>query len=179
MDQHRLPNRRSIRARDYDYAQNGAYFVTICVAQRLCLFGDVTDGEMRYTTIGQVVESAWQNLPHHTPGLILDALVVMPNHLHGIVILPGAPSTNMLRENMPRGPQRRSLGAVVGGFKSAVSRQVSADNLSLIRPLWQRNYYERIIRNDRELDSIRRYIEANPARWADDPDHPRFRTQRM
>jgi putative transposase len=177
MDHLRLPNRRSMRVRDYDYAQNGAYFVTICVAQRLCVFGEIVEGVMHCSSIGQVVESAWQELPLHTSGLILDAWVVMPNHLHGIVILPGAPATNSLHEDMPRGPRPRSLGTVIGGFKSAVSRRVSTGDLSPVRPLWQRNYYERIIRNDRELNATRRYIEANPALWADDPDHPQFRSQ--
>lgn len=174
MDRHRLPNRRSIRLRDYDYAKNGAYFVTVCVTQRLCVFGSIEDGVMCCSPVGQVVEAAWQDLPHHTPGLILDAWVVMPNHLHGIVILPGDQAINSLRENVPRGPKPRSLGAVIGGFKSAVSREIAAKRLSLVRPLWQRNYYERIVRNDRELDATRRYIESNPLRWADDPDHPRF-----
>jgi putative transposase len=179
MEQPRLPNRSSIRLTDYDYAQNGAYFVTICAAQRLCLFGDIADGVMRCSAVGQVVESAWQDLPHHTPGLTLDAWVIMPNHVHGIMILPGAPATGWLSENKLRGPRPQSLGTVIGGLKSAVSRQVSAGNLSLVRPLWQRNYYERIIRNDREFDAIRRYIESNPARWADDPDHPGYRPQRV
>ena len=177
MGRHKLPNRRSIRLRDYDYGQNGAYFVTICVAQRLCLLGDIMDGVMRCSTVGEVVESAWNDLPNHTPGLILDTWVVMPNHLHGIVILPGDPLLEPLSQTISRGIKPGSLGAVVGSFKSAVSRQVSAGNLSHVRPLWQRNYFERIIRNDRELDATRRYIEANPARWAEDPDHPSYRQQ--
>jgi putative transposase len=174
MGQHQLPNRRSMRLRDYDYAQNGAYFITVCVAQRLCLFGDITHGVMCCSTVGEVVESAWNDLPNHTPGLILDTWVVMPNHLHGIVILPGEPLPEALSQTISRGMKPGSLGAVVGSFKSAVSRQVSADNLSLVRPLWQRNYFERIIRNDREFDATRRYIESNPARWAEDPDHPSY-----
>ena len=178
MDQHRLPNRRSIRLQDYDYAQNGAYFVTICTNQRLCVLGDIRDGVMRCSTVGQVVEAAWQDLPHHTPGLILDAWVVMPNHLHGIVILPGKSMSETLSQTIPRGPKPGSLGAVLGGFKSAVSRRVSASDLSLVRPLWQRNYYDRIIRDNRELGATQKYIETNPARWDDDPNHPRYHPPR-
>ena len=174
MGQHRLPNRRSIRLRDYDYVQNSAYFVTLCVAQRLCLFGDITDRVMRCSSVGEVVESAWNDLPNHTPRLILDAWVIMPNHLHGIVIFPGDPKAENLAQTMPRGLKPGSLGAVVGGFKSAVSREVAVKNLSLIKPFWQRNYYERIIRNDREFNATRKYIESNPVRWDDDPDHPRL-----
>ena len=77
---------------------------------------------------------------------------------------------------MPRGPKPGSLGALVGGFKSAVSRHVSAGNLALVRPLWQRSYYERVIRNDTELKATRDYIETNPARWDTDPDNPRYRS---
>jgi putative transposase len=148
--------------------------VTVCVAQRLCLFGDITDGAMRFSSLGKVAESAWRDLPNHTPGLILDAWVIMPNHLHGIVILPGDPQPENLGKTMIRGSKRGSLGAIVGGFKSAVSREVAVKNLSLIKPMWQRNYYERIIRNDRELDAARNYIDANPICWDDDPDHPRL-----
>jgi REP element-mobilizing transposase RayT len=172
MGQHGLPNRRSIRLRGYDYAQNNAYFVTVCLAQRLCLFGDITDGVVRSSTIGEVVASAWSDLPNHTPGLILDTWVIMPNHVHGIVILPGEPLPENLGQTILRGPKPGSLGTVVGGFKSAVSREVAVKQLSLIKPFWQRNYYERIIRNDRELDATRKYIESNPVRWDDDPDHP-------
>ena len=176
MGQPCLPNRRSIRLRGYDYAQNGAYFVTVRVAQRLCLLGDISDGVMRCSTAGEIVASAWSNLPNHAPGLILDAWVIMPNHLHGIVILPGDPQPGNPSQTMPRGPKPGSLGALVGGFKSAVSRHASADNLALVRPLWQRNYYERVIRNDTELKATRDYIETNPARWDTDPDNPRYRS---
>ncbi|MFN8593521.1 MAG: transposase [Thermomicrobiales bacterium] len=103
---------------------------------------------------------------------MLDAWVVMPNHLHGIVVLMGDAHTRPTIGITPRGPARASLGAVIGGFKSAVSRQVTAERLTLVQPIWQRNYYERIIRNDRELAAIRQYIADNPARWESDPEHP-------
>lgn len=98
----------------------------------------------------------------------------MPNHCHGIVILPGSAETAQVEGRIPGGPAPSSLGAVVGGFKSAVSREVAARDLTLVKPIWQRNYYERIVRNDRELEAIRAYIATNPQRWQDDPDHPRF-----
>lgn len=174
MDRTRLPNRQSIRLREFNYAQNGAYFVTICATQHLRLFGEIADGEIHLSQVGHVANSRWQDLPNHTPGLILDLWVVMPNHLHGIIVLPGSVVANAPGNQHPRGPKPGSLGAVIGGFKSAVSREVTAKNLSLVRPLWQRNYHERVIRNDRELDAIRKYIRDNPARWDSDPDHPRL-----
>ena len=170
----RLPNRQSIRLREFDYSQNGAYFVTLCVTQRLCILGNVEDGEIHLSPVGQVARTRWKDLPEHTPGLTLDVWVVMPNHLHGIIVLPGSTLTGVPGNNQSRGPKPGSLGSVIGGFKSAVSRDVAAKHLSLVRPLWQRNYYERVIRNDRELDAIRRYIAENPLHWYDDPDHPRL-----
>ena len=98
----------------------------------------------------------------------------MPNYLHGIIVLPGSAVTGVPGANLLPGPKPGSLGAIIGGFKSAVSREIAANYLSPVRPLWQRNYYERAIRNDQELDAIRRYIADNPFRWDDDPDHPRL-----
>jgi REP element-mobilizing transposase RayT len=174
MDRARVPNRRSIRLREFDYSQDGAYFITICTARRLCLFGDIQDGEVRLSPVGQVATLRWQDLPRHTLGLTLDVWVVTPNHLHGIIVLPGSPVTGVPGANLLPGPKPGSLEAAIGGFKSAVSREIAANHLSPVRPLWQRNYYERVIRNDQELDAIRRYIAENPLRWDDDPDHPRL-----
>jgi hypothetical protein len=103
----------------------------------------------------------------------------MPNHLHGIIVLLGSAVTGAQGANLPPGPKPGSLGTTIGGFKSAVSRGIAASHLSLIGPLWQRNYYERVIRNDQELDAIRRYITDNPFRWDDDPDHPRLHSLTM
>ena len=111
MDRTRLPNRQSIRLRDFDYSQNGAYFVTLCTARRLCLLGNIEDGDVRLSPVGQVVRSLWQDLPRHTPGLTIDAWVVMPNHLHGIVVLSGSTVTGAPGANLLSGPRPGSLGA--------------------------------------------------------------------
>src|SRR4051794_33458773 len=174
-----MPQRRSIRLRDYDYTRNGAYFVTVCTNNRLCLFGEIEDGVVRLSPIGQVADTAWSELPQHTPDLMLDVWVVMPNHLHGILVLPGSIARHSTSTKVPQGPNAGSLGAVIGGFKSAVSRTVKMANLSPDRPLWQRNYFERIIRDDRELDATRSYIDTNPIRWDADPDHPRYYPHRL
>ena len=120
-----LPNRRSIRLRDYDYTQQGAYFITICTMQRLCLFGEIVDGEVQLSPVGYVADARWQDLPNHTPRLTLDAWVVMPNHLHGVLILPGTAAPAPATADHP-GPAAGSLGRIIGGFKSAVSREVAA-----------------------------------------------------
>lgn len=128
-------------------------------------------GEVRHSPVGKIVNSRWQDLPAHMPGLRLDLWVVMPNHVHGIVVLPGF-NPEHASDDSPHGPCPGSLGAVIGGFKSTVSREVAANNLSMVRPLWQRNYFERIIRNDREFAAIQRHIVENPRRWDNDPEHP-------
>jgi REP element-mobilizing transposase RayT len=171
MDHRQWPDRRSIRLREFDYTQNAAYFVTVCAAQRRCLFGEIVEGEVLLSPVGKVVNTIWQEGPSHFPGLVLNEWVVMPNHFHGIIVLPGTAASDEPGADQPRRIQPRSLGVVIGGFKSAVSRRVAADDFAPIQPIWQRNYYERVIRNDRELDAIRQYIAANPAQWENDPEY--------
>src|SRR3954451_2865416 len=109
MDRVRLPNRQSIRLPEFDYSQNGAYFVTICTARRLCLLGDIRDGEVRLSPVFQVARLHWQDRPRHTLGLTIDAWVVMPNHLHGIIVLPGSAVPAMPGASLLPGPKPGSL----------------------------------------------------------------------
>lgn len=166
-----MPRRRSMRLQRFDYAENAAYFVTICAAERRCLFGEIEAGVTRLSAIGRMVEEAWRETAAHRPGVIPDTWVVMPNHFHGIVVLPGI-TKSASGTVLPSGPARNSLGAVIGEFKTAASREVIEFRLLSKGPLWQRGYHDHIIRHDRELDAVRKYILDNPARWADDPDHP-------
>jgi len=208
-------HRRSIRWRDYDYAQGGAYLVTICAYQRECLFGAITpDGEMALNEYGEIVAACWNAIPAHFPNVDLDAWVIMPNHLHGIIVivddppvvgathaprlpvvgathaspLPGSPvpgspvpglpvpaspgSASNTHSGQPWGPKHGSLGAIVGSFKSAASKQINILRDTPGAPVWLRNYYETVIRNAGMLDSRRRYIETNPARWTMDENYP-------
>jgi REP element-mobilizing transposase RayT len=153
-------DRRSIRLRDFDYGAAGAYFVTLCTVDRACLFGTITGGEMCLNTLGALVEAAWQDTPRLRPNIALDACVVMPNHLHGIVIIETETDAGAGGGVQLRSPAR-TIGAVVRGFKAATTRQADT-------PLWQRNYYEHVIRDDRDLDRIRQYIANNPAAWDHD-----------
>jgi putative transposase len=162
-------HRRSLRLTGYDYAQSGAYFVTICTQNRACVFGCVDDGDMRLNEAGRMVRSVWQALPDRFPGMELDAFVIMPNHVHGIVAFVGAglalPGDKGAASSAP------TLGDVVRAFKSLSAIRVNC----LLRrsgSLWQRNYYEHVIRNERELDRIREYIATNPLRWALDRENP-------
>ena len=171
---------------NYDYAQPGAYFVTICAQNRECVFGEVVQGQMILDGPGQMLESVWRQLPQCYPGVEVDAFAIMPNHVHGIVVLVGAglvgvgPRACPERPGQPQGVAPTpaiSLPDVVHRFKSLTTakygRGVHNDGW---RPfpgrLWQRNYYEHIMRNENELNRVRQYIVDNPAGWEEDPENP-------
>ena len=148
-------DRHSLRLPHYDYGAAGGYFVTIVAANRLCLFTAPHPQS--------IVERAWLGIPRSFPHATLDAWVVMPNHLHGIVVLTRRTSAAGFAG---------SLGAIVGNFKSITARRLNRIRRTPEVPVWQRNYYERVIRNENELERIRAYIAANPLRWALDRENP-------
>ena len=164
-------DRPSIRLKGYDYAEPGAYFVTVCSRDHACLFGHVVNGEMHLNEAGLIVRSVWDELPDRFPGMESDAFVVMPNHIHGIIAFVGAGLA--LPTGKGAASSARTLADVVRAFKSLSAIQV---NRRLMRSgsLWQRNYYEHVARNEQELMAIREYIQANPARWDDDENNPAF-----
>ena len=186
--------RHSIRLRGFDYAQDGAYFVTVCVRNRECLLGQVTGGEMRLSEAGRIVQAVWRELPRHYPHVRLDAWVVMPNHVHGIVVLTsadaggvndgdGVASTRVgLSASVGAGfkpaptgddgAPRHALPEVVRAFKTFSARHINALQGTQGTSFWQRNYYEHVIRNETALNRIRQYIMDNPTRWDDDPENP-------
>ncbi len=169
------PNRRTIRLKDYDYAQPGAYFVTICTQDRACLFGDVMDYTMKLNAAG-LVTTLWNEVPARFANVDLDMFVVMPNHIHGILLYPddGPVMADCTRATTRVAP---TIGQVVGAFKSLSTveyvRNVNANGWPAFHSrLWQRNYYEHVIRDEADLDRIRRYIDENPARWEFDDENP-------
>ena len=149
------PERRRTRLAAYDYAEQGAYFVTVCARDRACVFGSVVGDRIRPSELGVVVLECWRAISGHFPDVELDAFVVMPNHVHGVVILT-------------RAGRARPLPTVIGSFKAAVSRQAG-------RPVWQRSFHDRIIRGDDELRALRRYVAENPLKWAVDHENPEMR----
>ena len=166
-------HRRSIRLPDHDYRSPDAYFITICTHEGEPLFGEVVDGEMRLSEWGQVVSHYWMQIPEHSAHVELDAWVVMPNHLHGILVITdpaGAQHAALLlpRTNVHPG----SLGAIVRSFKSAATRRINRMRDTPGTLVWQRNYYEHIIRTDAALEGIREYIQSNPIPWSEDRLHP-------
>jgi putative transposase len=183
-------SRRSLRLPDYDYSQPGAYFVTLVTYQLEHLFGDFTDGEMRQNIAGKIVWEVWQSLPSRYPNISLDEAVVMPNHFHGIVIIEENPVVDavaaihvaihvaaihelpLLPLPLPRLTRRRMLiPLVVGYFKMNSAKRINIllDNSGV--PIWQRNYYERIVRNDQAYNAIRQYIHSNPVSWNTDEEN--------
>jgi REP element-mobilizing transposase RayT len=167
-DKHR---RRSIRLRGYDYGRAGAYFVTLCAHDRASLFGEIVDGVMRLNDLGRVVDSEWLKTPRMRPQVELDEYIVMPNHFHAILVV-----VDMGRGVLPYAPTLRSpsrtVGAIVRGFKSAVTKRINQIRRTPGLPVWQRNYYEHVIRNEGELTRIREYIVDNPSQWALDRENP-------
>ena len=225
-------HRRSLRLRGYDYTQAGAYFVTIVIQDRACLFGDVVDGHMRLNDAGRMVAAEWDALCARFMNIGQDAFVVMPNHIHGVIVITGTTGTDGstvgaalvrarsgtvgrtagaivgaplvgarsttgnettgatvgaplvgARSTGATGASRATtrvaptLGKIVGAFKSlttvAYTRGVKTHGWSPFRGrLWQRNYFEHIVRNEESLHRIRQYIADNPAHWTDDPENP-------
>jgi putative transposase len=174
-------HRRSIRLSQYDYSQPGAYFITMVTHGRECLFGKIVHGEMQLSAMGQIAEEHWRLIPEHFPHVALGAYVIMPDHVHGIIVIrengqatnssPAVRATQWVATTataLPNGPKRGSIGAIIGSYKMSVTRRVQREwNVSGV---WQRNYYEHIIRNEAEHSRIHAYIEANPARWGMDKE---------
>ena len=193
-------HRRSIRLKGYDYTQAGVYFVTIVTQNRACLFGDIVAGEVRLNAFGQVVAETWQWLATQYGYVELDEWVVMPNHLHGIIIITGtgdgrpadgggvgggsrtAPTVigatgggggvgggsrtapTVIASTAPM-VKRKPLGRLIGAFKTVSTKRINEYRGTPGVVVWQRNYYEHIIRDECSLNRIREYIAANPLRW--------------
>jgi len=186
-------HRRSIRLPGYDYTQSGMYFVTLCTHDRGRLFGEIIDEQMHLNAWGQIVTAEWERTPQVRPYITLDAYVVMPNHLHGIIIIndtgasvvgasgpdaptaahkpstapPDAPTQTPPNAN-PKGPAKGSIGAIIAQFKRQTTVAINRQRDTPAAPVWQRNYYEHIIRDENSFNTVRLYVETNPAQWIED-----------
>jgi len=175
-------HRRSIRLKGYDYSQPGVYFITIVAYQRECLFGEFVDGKMQLNEYGKIVQKWWNEILNHFPNVETIAFVIMPNHIHGIILIMAdrrgtVPVPNPQDNLQPGGetpPLRMpTLGQVVAYFKYQSTKEMNLlEGTGTITKFWQRNYYERVIRNEREMQNIWDYIETNPLHWADDDENP-------
>ena len=170
----KIHHRRSIRLKHYDYSGNGYYFVTICTKNFQCWLGDVVNGKMKLSNIGEIVKKCWMETPQHFDNVFLDVFVVMPNHFHGIVVIENecnAPCRGVAC-NAPTNvsPKPKSLPTIIRSFKSAVTNWCNKHDFSHFQ--WHRNYYEHVIRTEHELNSIREYIINNPLQWESDENNP-------
>lgn len=177
-------HRRSIRLKGYDYSSAGAYFITLCTFQRQCLFGQIIDGTMQLNEFGKIVAAEWLQSSTIRQEIDFDRWVIMPNHLHGIVLidpihpmgshgrvgangrLPLRCTDHSQRVVPPMKP--RSLSSFIAGFKSATTKRINIARNLPRTPVWQRNYYDHIIRSEKSLRYIQQYIQNNPATWQDD-----------
>ncbi len=177
------PRRVSPRLLGFDYSQEGAYFVTIAVKGRQYLFGDIVDNEMNLNEFGKIVGASWDDLScHFHPALNLDAFRVMPNHVPGIIIITrekgfGFPLGSSIETGGETPPLQKppALGEILGYYKYQSAVRINALRNSVGTSIWQRGYYEHVIRDDRSLNRIREYIAGNPQRWRLDRENPRSR----
>ena len=168
-------HRCSVRLKEYDYSQPGAYFVTVCTRNRESLFGEISNGSMKLNNFGKIAQECSEDLPNHSLSVRIDTFVVMPNHVHAIVFLANdgggtacrAPTLEQFGKPIPG-----TLGTIRRSLKAAVSRQINQLLHTPGLPIWQRNYYEHVIRKEESLDDIRQYIIENPLRWTEDEENP-------
>jgi len=172
--------RRSIRLKDFDYSQSGGYFITIVTYQRECLFGEIVDGEMRISPFGKIAHDEWFKTKELRSNVELweDEFVIMPNHIHGIVWIKSNDNIGAERRSAPTRPRvvSGSLGAIIRAYKSAVTFAINEMRATRGVPVWQRNYYEHIVRNQNELEQIYKYIQFNPIQWAKDEENPEWQS---
>ena len=200
-----IHHRRSIRLKDYDYSDAGAYFVTVCAWRKENMFGKISEGKISYSDVGEIISHIWRNLPDRFASIELDEFVIMPNHIHGIIVLnvgaglalPGTRPDSPPSRTCEIKPKRKgaassaptknnltnpdainhapTLGDIMRTFKSVSTIAVNRHFDRRGYPLWQRNYYEHIIRNESELHPIREYIRYNPLKWDEDEENPSCR----
>lgn len=155
-----LPERKPLRLPGYDYSLPGTYYVTIVTFNRLCLFGYISDTQMCLNPIGKMLENQWLHLPKRFANLEIDEFVIMPNHFHGVITL--------LNDASPT----PTLATIIRAFKSSTTYRWHLIRSGGEGPLWQRNYYEHIIRSEQDLDRARQYIRSNPTAWEQDKERP-------
>lgn len=169
-------HRRSVRIKGYDYSAPGAYFVTICTGNRECFFGEIVNGRMHLSVIGATAELCWREIPNHFPHVNLDAFIVMPNHVHGILNWYGESGRGLINQTPADAKwimmknNAVPLGKIVRHYKARTTKKIHDSGFPEF--LWQRNYHEHIIRNEKELSRIQEYIICNPLQSASDEENP-------
>lgn len=163
----------SARLRNWDYSANGYYYITICTKDRIHYFGDIVNDKMVLSKIGNMAYQYWQEIPNHFPFVRLDEFVIMPNHVHGIVIIDNVTveTQNLASLQMPSsscakfGRQSKNIASIIRGFKIGVTKYATNNNIPF---KWQPRFYDHVIRNEKELENTRNYIFNNPQKWIED-----------
>jgi len=185
-----IHHRRSIRLKGYDYSQSGIYFVTICLKDAECLLGEVKNNQMTLNPAGKMIESEWRKIPEKYPFVDIDEFIVMPNHMHGLISIKNKRRGEVISplkinnndkislkgtENVPLHKQSKhpSLGQIIAYFKYKTTKSINIMCDTPCVKLWQRNYYEHIIRNENGYNRIRNYIIQNPSKWNEDKYNPK------
>jgi putative transposase len=166
VSQNIFPQRHNLRLTNYDYSLQGSYFITICTSDKQCLFGQIVDSKVKLNPFGIIVESVWKEIPLHYPDINNDVFIVMPNHIHGIITIHEGK-----RAGSKPAPTR-PLSEIVRAFKTYSSRGINELRHSQGVSVWQRNYYEHVIRNENDYHEIGEYIYYNPAKWETDSENP-------
>jgi len=170
-------HRKSIRLPEYDYSQEGAYYITVCTHGRSCLFGKIVNSRMELNGYGEIADQSWRGIPQHFTNVLLGEYIIMPNHIHGTIIIIEPSSGTRHAVSLPSGPsfgkpRAGSLSTIVRSYKSAVTRQINVVRAKNEPAIWQSRFYEHIIRNEKSYNKIRRYILDNPLYWFQDDENP-------
>ncbi len=166
-----IHHRRSIRIKEYNYSQEGLYFITICTFNHACLFGYIDNVDMVLTEYGKIAHNEWLLTEELRKNIVLQEFVIMPNHIHGIIEI----NDSTRRGTMPRAPTEQfgkptsnTIPTIVRGFKSTVTKQINSIRNIPGQSVWQRSYYEHVIRNEKSYNRITEYIRYNPEKWLQD-----------
>ena len=160
-------NRKTIRLRNYDYSKPGAYFVTMCVLDRTCIFGEIKNNKMHLNEFGEILNSTWNDLPNHIENIVLDEFIIMPNHVHGIIIIQET------KEPADSGTKNDyTLSEIIRQLKTLSARRINQARKTPGISIWQRSFFDHIGRDESDLYLTRQYIQNNPLNWDSDDENP-------
>jgi REP element-mobilizing transposase RayT len=172
-----MRERKNIRLPEYDYSSGGAYYVTICTKNKACILGDIKEGQMKLTAIGKIVQEQIQITPKIRRNVTIDSFVIMPNHIHMILLITSDDGRDMARHVPTTGrgrfgkPQSGTLSTIVGAIKSTITKNIHLQDGADGKSIWQGRFYEHVIRNEKSLEKIREYIYNNPRNWQVDDEN--------
>ncbi len=166
-----ITQRRSIRLQEYDYSEEGAYFISVCTYNRQCLFGEIERDEVTLNEFGKIAREEWVKTATLRPYVELSSMVIMPNHVHGIIVIHSRDTARRVRIGERFGhPTQDSIPTIIRSYKAAVTKRINVIRGAQYGTVWQSRFYEHVIRDESELVKIGEYIETNPERWADDEE---------